>query len=660
MNLIDNKVQNMKTPQGQSSAIVAPDYFSKDDIDRFKTGAHHHLYKKLGCHLANFDNKAGAYFSVWAPNAKKISVIGDFNDWDKQAHHLYRRVDHSGIWEGFIPDVKQGDFYKYHIVSNHNGYKADKADPFAFRTETPPLTASVVYNTDYQWNDAQWLSNRRQKRLEGKPESIYELHLGSWRRRANNSFKNYRELADELVEYIKKMGFTHIELMPVMEHPFYGSWGYQALSYFAPTSRYGSPEELKYLIDTFHQNDIGVILDWVVSHFPSDEHGLANFDGTQLYECGDVHPDWQSCTFNYGRHEVAEFLISSAMFWIDEYHVDGIRVDAVASMLYLDYSRREGEWKPNIFGGRENLEAVSFVRNLNEAIESAHPDVQLIAEDSTAWPKVSRPTSDGGLNFDMKWNMGWMHDTLKYFSRENKERGKFNEEVTFCLYYAFSENFLLPLSHDEVVYEKGSMIGKMPGNDWEQFANLRALYGYMFGHPGKKLLFMGAEIAQWSEWNHEKQLEWGLLRHDRHKYVQKWVRDLNQLYRNETALHELDFSPNGFEWLDMGYDRNAIFSFLRKSSNPNNDILVICNFKNRGKRNYKVGIPTQGMWHEILSSEDSKYGGKGGNTTEAVESARQPWPVKRARYSDNISYHMKEYSLSLDIPPLSVSFYKKC
>jgi len=613
---------------------VKTDYFSKEDIQLFKEGSHFHLYRKFGAHLITLNGTAGTYFSVWAPGAKYVSVVGDFNKWNQKEDTLNLRQDNSGIWEGFMPGVIQGELYKFHINSKYKGYRVQKADPFAFAGETAPKTASIISNLKYQWNDQRWMVGRKKSDFSRQPMSIYEVHLGSWQRNEDQTFKTYRQLAKDLVAYVVDMGFTHVEIMPLMEHPFYGSWGYQALSYFAPTARYGSPEDLMYLIDQLHQNGIGVIFDWVVSHFPYDKHGLANYDGTPLYECGELHPDWKSCMFNLGKHQTVDFLISSALYWFEKYHIDGLRVDAVASMLYLDYSRQKGKWKPNFFGGRENLESVSFIRRLNEEVKKAYPDVQMIAEDSTAWPNVSRPCADGGLNFDMKWNMGWMHDTLKYFQRNFKVRDKRHGDIAFCLHYAFSENFMLPLSHDEVVYEKGSLIGKMRGKDSEKFSNLRALFGYMFSHPGKKLLFMGGEFAQWDEWNHDGELQWDLLQYDRHQQIQQWVKDLNVLYRNEPALHELDFSTEGFEWLDKGENKQSIFSFLRKGLRDKDDLLVICNFKNKINKNYTIDIPGGGQWREVLNSDDSKYGGAGLSNGKSI-------------------------SKTINTPPLSVIFLKK-
>ena len=492
-----------------------------------------------------FNGQSGTYFAVWAPDARKVSVIGDFNGWNRTSHPLQPRGQ-SGIWEGFVPGVGKGALYKYHIKSRYRGYKVDKADPFGFYHETPPKTASIVWDIGYNWGDKEWLEKRHGHNALDAPMAIYEVHLGSWRRvpEEDNRPLTYRELAPQLAEYVKQMGFTHVEFLPVMEHPFFGSWGYQTTGYFAPTSRYGTPQDFMFLIDYLHQHDIGVILDWVPSHFPTDEHGLGFFDGTHLYEHAypqkGFHPDWSSYIFNYGRNEVQSFLLSSALFWLDKYHVDGLRVDAVASMLYLDYSRKNGEWMPNKYGGRENLEAIAFLRRFNEEVYKNYPDVQTIAEESTAWPMVSRPTYVGGLGFGMKWDMGWMHDTLEYITKDPIYRKYHHNELTFRMLYAFTENFVLPLSHDEVVHGKGSLLGKMPGDDWQKFANLRLLLGYMYAQPGKKLLFMGAELGQWQEWHHDESLDWHLLEYQRHAGIKKWVEDLNRLYRSEPALYELD------------------------------------------------------------------------------------------------------------------------
>ena len=644
----------------KTGLTVIPDYFTEQDIRRFQQGEHDRIQRKLGSHPMSYNGQSGTYFAVWAPSAERISVIGDFNRWDKNMHLLQSRPDGSGIWEGFIPGVGQGNLYKFYICSKYNGYNEEKSDPYAFFRECPPQTASVIYEPQYQWKDQQWFAQRRQQDFSKQPMSVYEVHLGSWRRNGHGpeGFYSYREMAESLVPYVKEMGYTHVEFMPLMEHPFYGSWGYQALSYFSPTARYGTPEDLMYLIDCFHQNGIGVFMDWVAAHFPSDGHGLVYFDGTQLYEHGELHPDWNSCVFNFNRNEVVSFLISSALYWIEQFHIDGLRVDAVASMLYLDYSRQDGQWQPNIYGGHENLEAIAFIRRLNETVKNHYPDVQMVAEESTSWTDVSKPTSQGGLHFDMKWNMGWMHDTLRYFYREPLYRGYHDQEVAFCLYYAFSENYMLSLSHDEVVHEKSSLISKMPGTDWEKFANLRALIGYMYGHPGKKLLFMGGEFGQWEEWGHESQLQWNLLEYVPHQQVQAWVKALNRLYRSEPALYEQDFCFQGFEWLDMGYDHKAVFSFLRKGYNPEDSILVVCNFGNITRTDYNVGSPMGGVWKEILNSDDLEFGGQG--TTTGGKRTMQPnaWLAQGKGYSTPTSFILRDYNLSLTLPPLSVLFLK--
>ena len=648
--------ERIKTP----TVTVCPDYFSDKDIAQFQKGAHGRIYEKLGSHGIKRDGVDGAYFAVWAPSAEKVSVIGDFNQWDRKTHVLHLRQDGSGIWEGFIGGVGNGSLYKYYICSKYDGFTEEKADPYAFYCQCPPQTASMVYDAKYTWNDGGWFEQRKNADYTRQPMSVYEVHLGSWRRNGHGSegFLTYREMAEQLVPYVKEMGYTHVEFMPLAEHPFYGSWGYQALSYFAPTARYGTPEDLMYLVDCFHQNGIGVFMDWVAAHFPSDGHGLTYFDGTQLYEHGNLHPDWNSCVFNFGRNEVVSFLISSAVYWVEKFHLDGLRVDAVASMLYLDYSRKDGEWQPNIHGGRENLEALAFIRRLNETIKDQYPDVQMIAEESTSWQNVSKPGSEGGLHFDMKWNMGWMHDTLKYFYREPLYRGYHDQEVAFCLYYAFSENYMLSLSHDEVVHEKSSLIGKMPGGDPEKFANLRALLGYMYGHPGKKLLFMGGEFGQREEWDHEEQLQWSLLSHASHQQIQDWVKDLNALYRNEPALYERDFQFQGFEWLDMGYDHKAVFAFLRKGYNPEDNILVVCNFGNITRQNYMVGSPMGGVWQEILNSDDVKYGGAGTTTGGKRNMELHEWIAEGRNYSTPTSYTVRDYNLTLTLPPLSTIFLK--
>lgn len=621
------------------------------DVYLFKEGSHFRLHDKLGSHPITLDGIQGTYFAVWAPNAERVSVIGDFNGWNPNSHPLKVREDESGIWEGFISDIGRGTIYKYHIISRYNNYIVDKGDPFAFYWETSPKTASIVWDLSYEWKDNEWMKNRHKSNALSAPFAIYEVHLGSWRRvtEEGNRFLTYREMAPYLADYVKEMGFTHVELLPIMEHPFYGSWGYQTTGCFAPTSRYGIPQDFMYLIDYLHQNGIGVILDWVPSHFPSDEHGLTYFDGTYLYEHEDpkkgYHPDWNSYIFNHGRYEIRAFLISSALFWLDKYHIDGLRVDAVASMLYLDYARKEGEWIPNEYGGRENIEAITFIKRFNEAVYGSYPDVQTIAEESTAWPMVSKPVYIGGLGFGMKWNMGWMHDTLEYFSKDPIYRKHHHNQLTFSIWYAFSENFVLPLSHDEVVYGKGALIGKMPGDEWQKSANLRLLFGYMYGHPGKKLLFMGGEFAQWREWNHDESLEWHVLQYPSHQEIQRWVKDLNYFYRTQPAMHELDFAIEGFEWIDFHDWEHSIISFVRKGKDTGDIILVVCNFTSVPRHNYRVGVPRGGFWREVLNSDAQIYGGSGHGNFGGVEAT--PLPA-----------HGRYYSLSLTLPPLGVLFFK--
>jgi 1,4-alpha-glucan branching enzyme len=620
-----------------SVAIVLSD----QDIYLFREGTHANIYRMLGCHLTGRDT--GARFAVWAPNAAAVSVIGDWNEWNPAADFLTPRADGSGVWEGVVQAVRQGQSYKYRIASADGTQAADKADPVGFFSELSPATASRAWRLEYDWQDTAWMASRAARNGLAAPMAVYEAHLGSWRRKDGN-FLNYRELAHELGDYLADLGFTHVELMPVTEHPFYGSWGYQTTGYFAPTSRYGTPQDLMYFVDTLHRKGIGVILDWVPSHFPNDAHGLIYFDGTHLYEHADprqgYHPEWNSAIFNYGRNEVRSFLISSALFWFEKYHIDGVRVDAVASMLYLDYARKDGEWIPNRFGGRENLEAINFLRTLNEAVYRDHPDAMMIAEESTAWPMVSRPTSMGGLGFGMKWNMGWMHDTLEYMKQDPVFRKFRHGQLTFSLIYAFNENFVLPLSHDEVVYGKGSLIGKMPGDDWQMFANLRALYGYMWGHPGKKLLFMGGEFAQRREWTHEGELEWWVTALPEHAGVQRWMRDLNRVYRREPALHRIDFSPEGFEWIDAGNSEMSVFAFIRKCAGDGAPVLVVSNLTPVPRQNFLVGVPLRGVWHEILNSDARDYGGSGWGNLGGVESA----PVSANGRTD---------SLNLNLPPLS-------
>jgi 1,4-alpha-glucan branching enzyme len=623
---------------------------TEQDLFLFNEGTHFRLYEKLGCHPATVQGVPGASFSVWAPAAERVSVIGDFNGWNPDFHYLEPRAS-SGIWEGFVPGARPGMAYKYRIASRYNGYLVDKADPVAFAYEMPPRTASIVADLNYQWHDHDWMASRARKHSLSSPIAIYEVHLGSWMRvpEEGNRSLTYREIAPRLAEHVKKMGFTHIELMPVLEHPFYGSWGYQVTGFFAPTARYGSPADFMYMVDYLHKHGIGVFLDWVPAHFPTDEHGLIYFDGTHLYEHADplqrIHPDWKSAIFNYGRHEVRAFLISSALFWLDRYHIDGLRVDAVASMLYLDYSRREGEWVPNAFGGRENLEAISFLRRLNEEVYRGYPDVQTMAEESTAWGMVSRPTYVGGLGFGLKWDMGWMHDTLKYFERNPIHRRHHHNELTFRMLYAFMENFILPLSHDEVVHGKGSLLNKMPGDEWQRFANLRLLLGYMFGQPGKKLLFMGDEFAQGWEWNHEGSLDWHLLQYPIHQRFERWVIDLCSLYRREPALHELDCESAGFEWIDCNDADSSTLSFLRRGKRTDDMVLVVCNATPVPRKGYRVGVPRGGWWQELLNSDARDYGGSGIGNAGGLN-------------ADNTPFHGRPCSLALTVPPLSVIILK--
>ena len=632
--------------------VHGPTLISEYDIHLFKEGNFFRLYEKLGAHILTIEGKKGTHFALWAPNAKNVSVVGDFNGWKSGAHPLAVRWDGSGIWEGFIPRLAKGSLYKFHIDSKHRKYKVDKGDPLGFLWEISPRTATVVWDLDYVWKDREWMMNRKKHNDLHAPLSVYEVHLGSWRRAPGkrDQYLTYRDVAPLLIEYVKHMGFTHVEFLPVMEHPFYGSWGYQIVGYFAPTSRYGTPQDFMYLIDQLHQNGIGVILDWVPSHFPSDEHGLVYFDGTHLYEHEDprkgFHPDWKSYIFNYGRNEVRNFLISNALFWLDKYHVDGLRLDAVASMLYLDYSRKNGEWIPNEFGGRENVEAISFLKKLNEAAYRFFPDIQTIAEESTAWPMVTRPVYLGGLGFGMKWNMGWMYDALEYISRDPVHRKHHHNQLTFSIWYAFLENFILPLSHDEVVYGKGSLLGKMPGDDWQKFANLRLFMGFMYTHPGKKLQFMGAEFGQRREWTHEESLDWYLLEYPAHQGVQKWIKDLNHFYRMTPALYELDFEQAGFEWLDFSDWEKSVISFIRKGKDSRNLILVVCNFTPVVRSNYKVGVPKGGFWKEVLNSDAREYGGSGQGNLGGVKA--QPNPL-----------HSREFSLSLTLPPLSVLVFQQ-
>jgi 1,4-alpha-glucan branching enzyme len=619
------------------------------DLHLFNEGSHNRLYEKFGAHLANVDGASGTYFAVWAPNAETVSVIGDFNGWKRDRSQLRARGN-SGVWEGFLPGIGEGAIYKYAISSRYENYQIDKSDPYGFRTEVPPRTGSIVHDLNYQWTDGEWMQSRAGRNSLQSPISIYEAHLGSWMRvpEDGNRSLTYRELAPRLGDYLQRMNFTHVEFLPIMEHPFYGSWGYQSTGFFAPTSRYGTPQDFMFLVEQLHRRGIGIILDWVPSHFPDDAHGLAFFDGTHLYEHADrrqgFHPEWHSHIFNYGRNEVRSFLLSSALFWLDIYHLDGLRVDAVASMLYLDYGRKEGEWIPNKFGGRENLDAISFLQRMNHDAYEAHPEVQTIAEESTTWPLVSRPNYLGGLGFGLKWDMGWMHDTLQYFSKDPIYRRFHHNLLTFRGMYMFSENYVLPLSHDEIVYGKGSLLAQMSGDEWQKFANLRLLFGYMYSQPGKKLLFMGSEFGQRNEWYHETSLDWHLLDSPMHSGMLRWVEDLNRTYRTQPALFQEDFSPAGFEWIDANDSDESILTYIRRSSAANQVILAVCNFTPVPRYNYRIGVPRSGVWREILNSDATLYGGSGQGNMGAVE-------------TDPVPFHGRPSSLALTVPPLGLVFF---
>jgi len=644
----DSPMAGGEEPSAATRAMMTS-ILSEDDIYLFNQGTHYRLYDKFGAQPVTIDGVAGTYFAVWAPNAEYVAVIGDWNNWDAGANPLRQR-GFSGVWEGFIPHVSKGMRYKFHIASRYYGYREDKTDPFGSYFEVAPQTAAIVWDRNYTWSDQQWMSERGRRHQFDAPISIYEVHLGSWRRKPeeDNRPLNYRELAHELAEHVKECGFTHVELLPVTEHPFYGSWGYQSTGMFAPTSRYGTPQDFMYFVDYLHQHGIGIILDWVPSHFPTDGHGLAYFDGTHLYEHADprkgYHPDWGSYVYNYGRNEVRSFLISSAICWLDKFHIDGLRVDAVASMLYLDYSRRPGEWIPNEYGGNENLEAISFLRELNTQIYKYYPDVQTFAEESTAWPMVSRPVYVGGLGFGFKWDMGWMHDTLQYFRRDPIYRRFHHNELTFRGLYMFSENYVLPLSHDEVVHGKGSLLDKMAGDVWQKFANLRLLYSYMFAQPGKKLLFMGGEFGQWREWSHDTSLDWHLLMFPSHQGVQRLISDLNRLYRTEPALHELDCDPRGFEWVDANDADSSVYSFLRKSRSGEH-ILIVLNATPVVREDYRIGVPFGGWWRELLNSDSEYYWGSGQGNAGGV-------------MAEVVPSHGREFSLRLRLPPLGALFLK--
>ena len=622
--------------------------FTEQDVYLFKEGRHFRLYQHLGAQVVTHGGVRGTYFGVWAPNARAVSVMGDFNYWSKDTHLLNCRSDSSGIWEGFVSQAMPGHNYKFHIESRFNDYKVDKGDPFAFFWETSPTTASRIWKMDYDWKDREWMEKRGEKNSLGRPMAIYEMHLGSWKRDPGDPsrFLSYNELADVLPGYLAQMGYTHVEFMPMGEHPFYGSWGYQCLGFFAPSSRYGTPQDFMNLIDVLHQHDIGVILDWVPSHFPTDEYGLGYYDGTHLYEHEDsrkgFHPDWKSFIFNYGRNEVMNFLVSSAVFWLEKYHIDGLRLDAVASMLYLDYSRKDGEWIPNEYGGNENLDAINFLKILNTTVYQNFPDVQTFAEESTSWPMVSKPTYVGGLGFGYKWNMGWMNDTLSYMENDPVFRKFHHNRLTFSIWYAYSENFVLPLSHDEVVHKKKSLISKMPGNDWQKFANLRLLLGYMYAHPGKKMTFMGSEIGQWSEWNHDASLDWHLLEFEPHRKLSSWVARLNDYYRSRPQLYELDFSREGFSWIDPNNADHSVLSFLRFDINKN-PLLVIANFTPVPRTGYHIGVPGPGPWTEVLNSDHADFGGSNLLNNEGLSAPRG-------------TMHGHDHFLPLDLPPLGIIF----
>lgn len=628
--------------------VIPHSLLSDLDIHLFREGKHFRIYEKLGSHPLTLNEEWGTQFAVWAPNARQVSVIGDFNNWDRTEHPLYARPDGSGIWEGFVPGVGKGKLYKYYIHSQ-DGRHLEKGDPYALFWEIPPNTSSIIWDFDYEWKDQKWLTERKKKAGKPQPYSVYEVHLGSWRKKGDAESLSYREMAEQLPAYLQEMGFTHVELLPVMEHPYYPSWGYQVTGYFAPSSRYGTPEDFMFLMDSLHQAGIGVILDWVPSHFPNDAHGLADFDGTHLYDHADprkgFHPDWKSAIFNYGRHEVRSFLISNALWWLDKFHVDGLRVDAVASMLYLDYSREEGEWIPNEFGGNENLEAISFLKEFNETVYKEFPDVETIAEESTSFSGVSRPTFEGGLGFGQKWMMGWMHDSLKYFQNNPIYRKFHHNQITFSLVYAFSENFMLPLSHDEVVHGKGPLIDKMPGDEWQKFANLRLLYGFMYMHPGTQLLFMGGEFGQTSEWNIEKGLHWKLTEYKYHKGVQTLITDLNHLYRDSKALYEQQFSPDGFDWIDLSDGNNSVLVFLRKAKKKADFYIVACNFTPVTRDIYRIGVPEAGIYKQIFNSDDKKYGGSGHGIVDTIESIDE-------------RQHGRDNALEIALPPLATVVFK--
>lgn len=643
----DTEESNPGTPSFKN--VESYSLFTDFDINLFKAGKHYRLYEKMGSHVIENQGVIGTYFAVWAPNARYVSVIGGFNGWERGSHPLASRWDSSGIWEGWIPNIGNGEVYKYFIASN-TGEDIEKGDPYALHWEIPPKTASVVWDTWFEWQDKEWMQTRHRNNALNAPISVYELHLGSWQRDPSDPERrlSYREIANSLVPYMKDMGFTHVEFMPVMQHPYEPSWGYQITGYFATSSRFGTPQDFMYLVEQLHVNGIGVLLDWVPSHYPSDAHGLYRFDGSALYEHEDprqgYHPDWKSYIFNYGRFEVRSFLISNALFWLDRFHIDGLRVDAVASMLYRDYSRKEGEWIPNIFGGRENLEVISLLKELNEEIYRSFPDTQTIAEESTAFPGVSRPVYNGGLGFGMKWMMGWMHDTLRYFAKDPMYRKWHQNDITFSLVYSYTENFMLPLSHDEVVYGKGSLIEKMPGDQWRKFANLRLLFTYMFTHPGAKLLFMGGEFAQHAEWNFAKSLDWHLLENQPNKGIKELVKDLNGMYRGEVALFEKQFSPDGFEWLDTSDRENAVIVYARKGLNEKDTVIVVLNFTPVPRSPYRIGVPEAGTYEEVFNSDNLKYWGTG--------------VINGSAKTEAIPLHGKENSIEISLPPLGGAVFR--
>lgn len=621
------------------------------DVYHFKEGTHYQLHEKLGATYTIRDGKEGVYFAVWAPHAKYLSVIGEFNDWDKGAHLMYYREDGSGVWDCFIEGVPEGSLYKYWLESHYHGYAEEKSDPYAYYWEEPPRSATRTWKLDYEWQDKEWMQHRAGKNGIHAPISIYEVHLGSWKRVPEDGGRSlsYREIAHELAEYVSWLGFTHVELLPITEHPYHGSWGYQTIGYFAPTSRFGTPQDFMYFVDVMHQHGIGVILDWVPSHFAVDMHGLAQFDGSNLYEHGDprqgFHPEWGSCIFNLGRHEVRNFLISSALFWMEKYHIDGIRVDAVASMLYLDYARQDGEWVANQYGGKENLESINFLQTLNHNVYERFPDVMMIAEESTDWPSVTKPTYVGGLGFEFKWNMGWMHDTLKYLSRDPVFRKYHHDQITFSIWYAFHEQYMLTLSHDEVVHMKGSLINKMPGDYWQKFANVRLLYAYMFAHPGKKLLFMGAELGQFSEWNYESSLDWHLTEYPLHQCLLNFMKELHHVYKSHPALWAWDHRQDGFDWVDQSDHEQSVLAFLRRGEYPEDTVLIVCNFTPEPRWNYKVGVPFHCYWEEILNTDAGDYGGSNVGNCGGF-------------HTDIMPLHGHGVSLNLNLPPLGVVWMK--